>query len=72
MVLSHIADKLGIWDILAPKKREIEEKKKRQEAEDEKLARTLQRQEEQKHQRLKTQKEIEEKAKDIKRFAKKQ
>jgi hypothetical protein len=83
MVLSHFANKFGIWDLIAPTaKREgasssRQRKKQRnqqqeQEKRDEELAMKLQKEEEIRFQQLKAQHDNEERAKAINQYAKKQ
>lgn len=71
MVFSHIAQKLGIWDILAPLTEEGR-KQQQQQQQDEQFARKLQQQEEERYRRLKTQYDFEQKAEKINQFAKQQ
>mmetsp|Transcript_6415 Transcript_6415/g.7963 ORF Transcript_6415/g.7963 Transcript_6415/m.7963 type:complete len:153 (+) Transcript_6415:86-544(+) len=73
MVLSHIADKLGLWDVIAPgpSREQITERRK-QEEKDRQLANQMQKEEDQRHRRLTAQYESEKNAEKLNQFAKKQ
>jgi hypothetical protein len=88
MVLSHIAEKLGIWDILAPLTNSINNnnpnnnennpendqtrRKRKQATKDEQLAQRLQKEENIRYNKIKTQFENEKRVEKLNQFAKKQ
>mmetsp|Transcript_10227 Transcript_10227/g.12943 ORF Transcript_10227/g.12943 Transcript_10227/m.12943 type:complete len:149 (-) Transcript_10227:441-887(-) len=70
-MLTHIAEKLGIWDILAPSPTPTPTQNA-QMRQDEKLAHTLQQEEDIRYKKLKTQYDSEQRAEKINQFVKRQ
>lgn len=76
MVLSHLADRLGLWEYIAPqqpkskRKTPQQEQQEQQENQDAQLAQKIQQEENHRFQRLQTQHELEKKAEEMNQFAK--